>query len=145
MNSFNTDEDTARIIQKYGNHNLDILTFNQSRYPRINRDSLLPVPRTATEDKGAWYPPGHGDLFDAIYTNSGLVDRLLEAGKEYLYVSNSDNLGAVTDLSILQHMVDSKAEFLMEVTDKTKADVKGGTLINYGASQMTSRHLIMHG
>ena len=28
-------------------------------------------------------------------------------------------------------MVESGAEFLMEVTDKTKADIKGGTLINY--------------
>ena len=28
-------------------------------------------------------------------------------------------------------MIDSQAEFIMEVTDKTKADVKGGTLIDY--------------
>ena len=33
------------------------------------------------------------------------------------------------DESILQHMIDTGAEFLMEVTDKTKADIKGGTLI----------------
>lgn len=26
-------------------------------------------------------------------------------------------------------MIDTGAEFLMEVTDKTKADIKGGTLI----------------
>lgn len=31
-------------------------------------------------------------------------------------------------------MNDSGAEFLMEVTDKTKADVKGGTLIDYEGS-----------
>ena len=129
MNSFNTDEDTARIIRKYANHNIDILTFNQSRYPRVNRETNLPVPRHPG-DKSGWFPPGHGDLFNAI-TNSGLVDKLLAAGKEYIFVSNSDNLGAVVDLPILQHMIDSQAEFLMEVTDKTKADVKGGTLINY--------------
>lgn len=28
------------------------------------------------------------------------------------------------DQNILKHMIDSQAEFLMEVTDKTKADVK---------------------
>ena len=28
------------------------------------------------------------------------------------------------DEKILQHMIESKAEFIMEVTDKTKADVK---------------------
>lgn len=63
--------------------------------------------------------------------NSGLVDKLLASGKEYLFVSNVDNLGAVVDTRILEHMHSSGAEFLMEVTDKTKADVKGGTLINY--------------
>ncbi|GAA6024228.1 hypothetical protein JCM8202_001438 [Rhodotorula sphaerocarpa] len=130
MNSFNTDEDTARIIQKYANHRIELMTFNQSRYPRVNRETLLPAPKSALEDKGAWYPPGHGDLFDAIM-NSGLVDKLLDQGKEYLFVSNVDNLGAVVDTRILEHMHKTGAEFLMEVTDKTKADVKGGTLINY--------------
>ena len=28
------------------------------------------------------------------------------------------------DDKILQHMIDSQAEFIMEVTDKTKADIK---------------------
>jgi len=32
-------------------------------------------------------------------------------------------LGSV-DERILQHMIDTQAEFLMEVTDKTKADIK---------------------
>jgi len=130
MNSFNTDEDTQRIIQKYANHNIQILTFNQSRYPRISKESLLPLPRAMDADKSQWYPPGHGDLFDGM-RNSGLLDRLLELGKEYIFVSNVDNLGADVDLKILKHLVDSQAEFLMELTDKTKADVKGGTLIDY--------------
>ena len=56
------------------------------------------------------------------------------------------------DDKILQHMIDSQAEFIMEVTDKTKADIKvreivslqlfnavtvvvqGGTLIDYEGS-----------
>jgi len=130
MNSFNTDDDTARVIQKYANHNVEILTFNQSRYPRVNKESLLPCPRSATSDKNLWFPPGHGDLFDAM-NNSGLLDRLIAAGKEYIFVSNVDNLGAVVDLNIYQHMIDTQAEFISEVTDKTKADVKGGTLIDY--------------
>jgi UDP-N-acetylglucosamine pyrophosphorylase len=140
MNSFNTADDTARVIQKYQNHNLDIINCVQSRYPRISRDSLLPIPRFASEEKGGWYPPGHGDLYDAVM-NSGLVDSLLAAGKEYLFVSNSDNLGATADLKILQHMIDSQSEFIMEVTDKTKADVKGGTLIDYGAFSGSGRSI----
>lgn len=62
-----------------------------------------------TELNSIRYPPGHGDLYDAI-TNSGLVDKLLGAGKEYLFVSNVDNLGAVVDLNILEHMDSTKAE-----------------------------------
>jgi len=130
MNSFNTDEDTARIIQKYQNHNINILTFNQSRYPRVDKESLLPVPKEATSDKADWYPPGHGDIFDAL-TNSGLLDKLIAAGKEYIFISNVDNLGAVVDLNIFQTMIDSQAEYVMEVTNKTKADIKGGTIIDY--------------
>ncbi|GFZ43121.1 UDP-glucose pyrophosphorylase [Saitozyma sp. JCM 24511] len=130
MNSFNTDEDTARIIQKYQNHNINILTFNQSRYPRVDKESLLPCPQDAESDKANWYPPGHGDIFDAL-TNSGLLDKLIAAGKEYIFISNVDNLGAVVDLNIMQTMLDSQAEYVMEVTDKTKADIKGGTIIDY--------------
>jgi UTP--glucose-1-phosphate uridylyltransferase len=111
MNSFNTDEDTARIIQKYSNHRIELMTFNQSRYPRVNKETLLPTPRSALEDKSSWYPPGHGDLFDAIM-NSGLVDKLLSQGKEYLFVSNVDNLGAVVDQNILEHMHKSGAEVI---------------------------------
>jgi UTP--glucose-1-phosphate uridylyltransferase len=58
MNSFNTDEDTQRIIQKYANHNIELVTFNQSRYPRISRDSLLPVPRSAQDKQGWCVLPG---------------------------------------------------------------------------------------
>jgi len=38
------------------------------------------------------------------------------------------------DPKILQYMIESKAEFLMEVTDKAKPDVKGGTLVDYDGS-----------
>ncbi|KAJ6018196.1 UTP-glucose-1-phosphate uridylyltransferase Ugp1 [Penicillium sp. IBT 35674x] len=129
MNSFNTDQDTQSIIKKYEGHNVDIITFNQSRYPRIIKDSLLPAPKSFDAPLQDWYPPGHGDVFESLY-NSGTLDKLIERGIEYIFLSNADNLGAVVDLRILQHMVDSQAEYIMELTDKTKADVKGGTIID---------------
>lgn len=94
MTSFNTHEDTLRIIKKYANQPVRITTFNQSRYPRITKDTLLPCPVHAEDEKKAWYPPGHGDLYNAL-VHSGVLDQLLRDGKEYLFVSNSDNLGAV--------------------------------------------------
>ncbi|XP_061584812.1 UTP--glucose-1-phosphate uridylyltransferase-like isoform X2 [Cololabis saira] len=137
MNSFNTDEDTKKILQKYTHHQITIHTFNQSRYPRINKESLLPVAKglgLGGANGEAWYPPGHGDIYASFY-NSGLLDKLLAAGREYVFVSNIDNLGATVDLFVLQHLMsqpaDRRCEFIMEVTDKTRADVKGGTLINY--------------
>ncbi|KAI4812896.1 hypothetical protein KUCAC02_024258 [Chaenocephalus aceratus] len=137
MNSFNTDEDTKKILQKYTHHRVKIHTFNQSRYPRINKESLLPVStslRMTGQSAEGWYPPGHGDIYASFY-NSGLMDQLIAQGKEYIFVSNIDNLGATVDLHILHHLVSQpngkRCEFIMEVTDKTRADVKGGTLIQY--------------
>jgi UTP--glucose-1-phosphate uridylyltransferase len=46
-----------------------------------------------------------------------------------MFIANADNLGASVDLKILNLMHKSGAPFIMEVTDKTRADVKGGTLI----------------
>jgi UTP--glucose-1-phosphate uridylyltransferase len=99
MTSFNTQEDTIRIVKKYANqHQVRITTFNQSRYPKIYNDTLLLVPKSIDDDRKAWYPPGHGDLYLALH-RSGVLDQLLTEGKEYLFVSNSDNLGAVLVLT----------------------------------------------
>jgi hypothetical protein len=40
-----------------------------------------------------------------------------------MFVSDAHDFDSVDD-RILQSMIDSQAEFLMEVTDKTKADIK---------------------
>ena len=46
MNSFNTDEDTSNILRKYVADNVDIHSFNQSKFPRINQETLLPFADT---------------------------------------------------------------------------------------------------
>src|SRR5262249_10666575 len=90
MNSFNTDEETKNIIQKYGHHLIKIMTFNQSCHPRLAKDSLLPVSKNPRNPSSQhWYPPGHGDVFDSL-ANSGLLDELLAMGKEYVFISNVD-------------------------------------------------------
>lgn len=129
LNSFKTDEDTAKIINKYVKA-VEVRTFLQSRFPRIEKDSLLPLPTKYDDNVETWYPPGHGDVYNAM-KNSGLVDKLLQEGKQYIFISNIDNLGATVDFEILSWMKKNNIDFLMEVTDKTRADVKGGTLIEY--------------
>jgi UTP--glucose-1-phosphate uridylyltransferase len=48
MNSFNTDEDTIKVIRKYTNLDIRIETFNQSGYPRIYRESQAPISRNCS-------------------------------------------------------------------------------------------------
>lgn len=127
MNSFNTEKMTSNLIFRHDN----ILTFNQSRYPRISSDTLLPL--ADQESASSYYPPGHGDIFYSLQ-QSGMLDKLLSEGKEYLFISNIDNLAATVDLKLLEHFHNEGLEFLMEVTDKTRADIKGGTLIEYDGS-----------
>ncbi|MFQ5717677.1 MAG: UTP--glucose-1-phosphate uridylyltransferase, partial [Nitrospinales bacterium] len=90
------------------------------------KDSGLPLDE-AKFGKSAWYPPGHGDFYTCI-RDQGLLDNWLDQGKEILFISNSDNLGATVDNRILSYMAAGNCPFLMEVTAKTAADVKGGTL-----------------
>ncbi|KAF5960334.1 hypothetical protein HYC85_001543 [Camellia sinensis] len=130
MNSFNTHDDTQKIVEKYAKSNIEVHTFNQSQYPRLVVEDFMPLPCKGNTSKDGWYPPGHGDVFPSL-KNSGKLDALLSQGKEYVFVANSDNLGAVVDLKILNHLIRNKNEYCMEVTPKTLADVKGGTLISY--------------
>jgi UTP--glucose-1-phosphate uridylyltransferase len=129
MNSFYTHEETQKIIQKYSDR-LEVKTFQQNKFPRLLEDSLQPL----SEEEfglGAWYPPGHGDFYSCIF-ELGFLDQLLKEGREVLFVSNADNLGAVIDPSILTHILDNDIPFLIEMTPKTPADVKGGTIYQDG-------------
>ncbi|ESN92752.1 hypothetical protein HELRODRAFT_186577 [Helobdella robusta] len=135
MNSFNTSEETEKTLRKYGAMDVSIHMFNQSKYPRINRESLLPIGRSCSvEDLDAWYPPGHGDVYESFY-NTGLLAQFINEGREYVFISNMDNLGATADINILSFLLNPPSgqapEFVMEVTDKTRADIKGGTLVVY--------------
>ncbi|XP_055334550.1 UTP--glucose-1-phosphate uridylyltransferase-like [Paramacrobiotus metropolitanus] len=142
MNSFNTHDDTQQVLHRYKHRRVRIFTFLQSRYPRIDRETLMPIAKNLSGSSNeVWYPPGHGDFYEAFY-NCGYLDRFIEEGKEYCFLSNIDNLGATVDISILElllnpqqateGLVDARnLDFVMEVTDKTRADVKGGTLILY--------------
>ena len=125
MNSFNTEEDTAKVIRKYSQMRIRILTFNQSRYPRINRESLMPIAKEVQTEKDidAWYPPGHGDFYQA-FANSGLLDELIEKeGRSVCFMSNIDNMGATVDLSILNKFIENQNEFIMEVRINMKVDI----------------------
>ncbi len=45
-----------------------------------------------------------------------MLERLSKAGIKYLFVSNSDNLGATLDVSLLSYFAQSDKAFIMEVS-----------------------------
>ena len=129
MNSFSTSADTLSHLSRYEGDNLSApeeVELMQNQVPKIDAETLGPV-RWPADPSQEWCPPGHGDLYPALM-GSGWLDRLLEQGVRYAFVSNSDNLGAVLDSAILQYFAESGSPFLMEVTRRTGSDRKGGHL-----------------
>jgi len=139
LNSAATSEATRAYLStkhalREGSHWHEVM---QSVAPKVDADSLRPAvdpseARAATGPSGVgsqleWYPPGHGDLYAAL-AGSGQLDEYIANGYRFLFVSNSDNLGATLDLRILQHFKESGAAFLMEVCERTASDKKGGHL-----------------
>merc|ERR1719399_1232347 len=133
MNSFSTSEDTKAALSKYPDLGTGSdLEFVQNKAPKVTAADLTPASWPAAPDN-EWCPPGHGDLYPAML-GSGTLDKLLAKGMKYMFVSNSDNLGATMDLKILTYFVESKAPFMMEVAARTDADKKGGHLATVKAT-----------
>jgi UTP--glucose-1-phosphate uridylyltransferase len=128
MNSFATRDDTLAALERYPDlqvHDLP-LDFMQGKVPKLLEDELEPVEWPADPNL-EWAPPGHGDVYSSLRT-SGMLERLLERGYRYLFLSNSDNLGAVLEPRILAWFAREGLPFLSESTDRTEADRKGGHL-----------------
>jgi UDP-N-acetylglucosamine pyrophosphorylase len=138
MDSFSTQADTLAYLKKYPTLAIDgELDFLQSKVPKLDAKTLLPVAWPTAPDL-EWCPPGHGDLYPSLL-GCGLLDKLLARGIKYLFVSNSDNLGATVDLRLLSHFAASGNSFLMEVAIRTAADRKGGHL----ARRREDGHLLL--
>jgi UTP--glucose-1-phosphate uridylyltransferase len=100
------------------------LDFLQSREPKLRADTLAPVDWPADPEL-EWCPPGHGDLYVSLHA-SGMLAALLDAGIDWAFVSNSDNLGAEVDARIPAWADAEGVPFVMEVVRGTAADRKGG-------------------
>jgi len=141
MNSFSTRSDTLAVLEKYDAFNNRTLPadFLQNKVLKVDADHLGPVDwpgNPALE----WCPPGHGDIYTALLT-SGMLDRLLQDGYEYAFVSNSDNLGAVMEPAILGYFVKNNLTFMMEAADRTDSDKKGGHLARLAPDRYVLREI----
>ena len=126
MNSFRTSADTSAAIARYEDLPVDglPLEFLQNKEPKLLTADLSPVSWPKEPDL-EWCPPGHGDIYTAL-RGTGLLDRLIEAGYERVFVSNSDNLGAVPDPRLAGWFATSGAPFAIEAVRRTPSDRKGG-------------------
>jgi UTP--glucose-1-phosphate uridylyltransferase len=111
----------------------------QGRVPKLRADDRSPV-RWRADPALEWAPPGHGDLYPVLH-DTGLLDHLLAEGFRHAFVSNVDNLGAVVDPRILAWSAAEEVPFLMEVTDRTTADRKGGHLARRAGGGLVLREI----
>jgi UTP--glucose-1-phosphate uridylyltransferase len=127
MNSFATRKASLERVGRYvSRDDRAVIDFVQHKIPKVDRHTLGPV-RLDADPSLEWCPPGHGDLYPALWA-SGALDELLERGHRYAFVSNADNLGGYVDPAILGYMVENGMTFLMEACDRTRVDRKGGHL-----------------
>ncbi len=129
MNSFSTQADSSAALAALANVDQETngpLDFLQHRVPKVSISDLEPA-EWPVNSSLEWNPPGHGDLYVALQT-SGMLDALLEQGRDLAFVSNADNLGAAIDPRLVGYLATEGMPFLMEVADRTEADRKGGHL-----------------
>jgi UTP--glucose-1-phosphate uridylyltransferase len=138
MNSFNTHKDTLAAVSK-----LDLkeppLYFLQNRFPKILHDEFLPASWPKNRDL-EWNPPGHGDVYTALHS-SGMLTQLLNEGIRYAFISNLDNLGATLDETLLGYFSENNLPFMMEVCERTPADMKGGHIARHKNNRLILREL----
>ena len=138
MNSFNTHGDTLQAIADLAPAKTPDF-FVQNKFPKILRSDFTPA-QWPKDPRLEWNPPGHGDIYTALLT-SGLLAKLIENGIRYAFISNSDNLGATLDFSLLGYFSTHNFPFMMEVAERTPADLKGGHLARLKTGQFVLREI----
>jgi UTP--glucose-1-phosphate uridylyltransferase len=128
MTSFRTRDDTLAYLARYPD--LEVaqlgLDFPQNAEPKLLADDLTPVSWPA-DPSLEWCPPGHGDLYPALW-GSGMLQKLLDAGFRYASVANGDNLGAAPDPKLAGWFASTAAPYAAEICSRTANDRKGGHL-----------------
>ena len=136
MNSFSTHEDTLAALAEL-KPSISPVTFVQHKFPKILQRDFSPA-TSPQKPVLEWNPPGHGDVYTALLT-SGMLKSLLDKGIQYAFISNSDNLGARLDEALLGYFAHHQFPFMMEVAQKTPADIKGGHLARHKTGRLILR------
>ncbi|XP_031251456.1 UTP--glucose-1-phosphate uridylyltransferase-like isoform X1 [Pistacia vera] len=114
MDTTETNNDTQKVVEKYSASKIDIHSFSQK-------------PLEGQTGKDKQHPSDHGAVFLSLM-KSGTLDVLLSQGKEYALVVHADNAAAVVDPKILNHLIQNKIEYCMEVTPTTSIDLRNSMI-----------------
>lgn len=140
MDSYNTQKDSAEELKAIGFSQKFPTSFLQHKAPRLKQSDLEPATfQNAFEE---WCPPGHGDIWLAIY-ETGILDKLLESGYKVAFISNGDNLGATVHPAIVEYFLKENLDFAMEMTPKTLADKKGGAIYKKTVNGVVERYELL--
>ncbi|XP_043815141.1 UTP--glucose-1-phosphate uridylyltransferase isoform X2 [Manihot esculenta] len=102
MNATKTHDDTLKVLGKYSKSSVDIHPFILESLGEHNSNEKS----YASDDASAFLS----------LMKSGTLDVLLSQGKEYAHVISSDNYAAALDPNVLNHLIQNKIEYCMEVT-----------------------------
>ena len=136
MNSFSTDADTRAALSKI-NPLPPPLIFLQHKFPKILTENLAPATWPKNRDL-EWNPPGHGNIYLSLFSSGSLL-RLLNDGIKYALITNSDNLGATMDESLLGYFSEKGFPFMMEISERAPADKKGGHIARHTDGRLILR------
>lgn len=136
MNSFSSQADTLSFLSKLKPARQPLL-FLQHQFPKILQTQKAPAAYPQNPEL-EWNPPGHGDVYSALLT-SGMLKKLLAEGVTYAFICNSDNLGASVDQRILGFLAENRIPFIMEVSERTPSDTKGGHLARLNGGTLILR------
>ena len=130
MNCFRTSADTMAALARYD----DLAGRRAAAGVPAEQGAQAPAPTTCSpvswpEDPDLeWCPPGHGDLYTAL-RGTGLLDAAARApATSDVFVSNSDNLGAVPDARVAGWFASSGAPFAIEAVRRTPSRPQGRPL-----------------
>lgn len=122
MDTAETHDHVQKVLEKYSNSKVDIHSLSLSQQP--HEKSFEGHSR-----KDKLYPSSDHSVVFLSLMKSGTLDLLLVQGKEYALVVDSDNVAAVADPKIFNHLIQNQIEYCMEVAPVPSIDLRN-SLIN---------------
>lgn len=122
MDTAETQDHVQKVLEKYSNSKVDIHSLSLSQ--QTHEKSFEGHSR-----KDKLYPSSDHSVVFLSLMKSGTLDLLLVQGKEYALVVDSDNVAAVADPKIFNHLIQNQIEYCMEVAPVPSIDLRN-SLIN---------------